>query len=202
MNALNISLSPGIDFNNNQQQYVTEKAYNTEPRYITASINQTTYSMTIRVAYVITPNLTVEYWGQPYISTGEYTEFKRITEASAENYADRFHTFTDSEIEYKTEIDPETSEIVNSWYDVDENTDGTVDYSFSNPNFNFAQFRSNMVLRWEYSPGSTLFLVWTQNRNDFASVHGDNSFSHLSQSLFDRTPHNIFLIKYTYRFRF
>lgn len=192
MNAINISVSPGVDLNDNQQQYVATTDFNNDPRYVTARIQQTTYNMTIRLSYVMTPNFTIEYWGQPYISTGEYSEFKRITQANAAEYTDRFHTFSDTEIAFDSELDQ---------YDVDEDSNGSVDYSFSNPNFNFAQFRSNMVLRWEYIPGSTLFLVWTQSKTDFAPTGEDNSFSHLSRSLFDKTPHNVFLIKYTYRFR-
>ena len=198
INALNITLSPGIDFNDNRQQYVTTTSFGDEPRYITARIKQTTYNMTIRLNYVITPNLTIEYWGQPFISNGEYSEFKKITQANAEEYSNRFHTFTGSEIAFEKAVDENDYDK----YLIDENRDGAVDYSIGNPDFNFAQFRSNMVLRWEYIPGSTLFMVWTQSKTDFASTDESNSFSRLSRSLFDRTPHNIFLIKYTYRFRF
>jgi hypothetical protein len=192
INAMNISLAPGIDFNGNRQQYVETTNFGNEDRYITARINQKTYSMTIRVNYVLTPNLTIEYWGQPFISTGEYSEFKRITEASAENYNDRFHTFSNNEISFNS---------ISGQYDIDENADNNVDYSINNPDFNFAQLRSNMVVRWEYIPGSTLFLVWTQNKTDFVPVGESNSFRNLSSSLFDKNAHNIFLIKYTYRFR-
>lgn len=192
INALNITVSPGIDWNDNRQQYVTTTDYNGDPRYITARIQQKTFNTTIRVNYVITPNLTLEYWGQPYISSGEYSEFKRITQHDAAEYTDRFHTFTENEIFFDSEI---------GQYDVDENSDSSIDYSFGDPDFNFAQLRSNMVLRWEYIPGSTLFVVWTQSKTDFVPVGEDNSFSHLSRSLFEKTPHNIFLIKYTYRFR-
>ena len=52
-------------------------------------------------------------------------------------------------------------------YDVDENGDGTVDYAIDNPDFNVRDFNSNLVLRWEYDPGSTLYLVWSQGRTDF-----------------------------------
>lgn len=192
-NALNVSVAPGYNFNGNRQQYVTTSSYNSEDRYITAAIKQTTYSMTVRLSYVITPDLTVEYWGQPYISSGEYYEFKRITEADAPEYNDRYHTFASNEIIFNSETNQ---------YDIDEDASGTTDYSFDNPDFNFVQFRSNMVIRWEYIPGSTLFLVWTQSRTDNVPIGESNSFSHLSRSLFEKTPHNIFLIKYTYRFRF
>ena len=50
----------------------------------------------------------------------------------------------------------------NDVYAIDENLDGTIDYSFENPDFSYVQFNSNLVLRWEYIPGSELFLVWSQ----------------------------------------
>jgi hypothetical protein len=42
---------------------------------------------------------------------------------------------------------------------VDENLDGLTDYSFGDPNFNFMQFRSNIVAPWEYKADSELYLV-------------------------------------------
>jgi hypothetical protein len=203
INALNISMAPGIDWTDNRQQYVDNVDYNGESRYITARIKQTTLSATIRVNYVITPNLTIELWAQPFVASGKYSEFKRIMQADAEDYEDRFHTFIkDEEIFYQEDIDSETGKVVNSWYDIDEDANGTVDYSIGNPNFNFAQLRSNMVLRWEYIPGSTLFLVWTRSNSDNDFSMKRDGVWYKFDGLLDRTPHNIFLIKYTYRFRF
>ena len=150
--------------------------------------------MEIRFSYSINPNLSLQFWGQPFVTTGEYTAYKRITDSKATRYTDRFHTFTADEIAF--------DETENQYY-VDENQDGVTDYQIYNPNFNFLQFRSNAVLRWEYKPGSTLFLVWTQERTDnpqFAA--NDNSLGGITQNLFAITPSNMFLIKYTYRFIF
>ncbi len=138
-----------------------------DPRYLTAQINQATYRLEIRINYNINPNLTITYWGQPFVTQGDYAVFKRITDSKADSYSNRYHTFTDDEISF--------NEVDNLYY-IDENKDGTTDYEIYNPNFNFLQFRSNAVLRWEYKPGSALFLVWTQNSSDnlpFAAV--DNS---------------------------
>ena len=163
---------------------------NNNDRYIVAKIDQTTYNMSLRVTYMVTPNLSVQYWGQPFAASGSYSNFKRITNPSAENYNDRF-TLLNDRISYNAS---------NEEYLVDEDGDfNPTDYTIGNPNFNFVQFRSNMVLRWEYIPGSTLFLVWTQGRTDSPTID-DNSFNHLYNGLFDKVPHNIFLIKYTYRF--
>ena len=83
---------------------------------------------------------------------------------------------------------------------MDENKDGIADYTFRNPDFNFGQFRSNFVIRWEYTPGSTLFLVWSQDRTESQPWNDRNGLGDLSQDLFSVKPYNIFLLKFTYRF--
>ena len=84
-------------------------------------------------------------------------------------------------------------------FEVDEDLDGTTDFRFYDPDFSFVQFRSNLVLRWEYIPGSELYLVWSQ---DLATVgeFGEALVPTLRRGLLDATPQNIFLIKATYRF--
>ena len=82
---------------------------------------------------------------------------------------------------------------------VDENRDGTLDYSFPDPDFNFLQFRSNLVIRWEYKPGSSLFLVWSQGRTGYLPI-GEYTMMDNMQEMFDVYPHNVFLIKFSYGF--
>jgi len=67
------------------------------------------------------------------------------------------------------------------------------------PDFNFKSLRGNAVFRWEYMPGSTLFLVWTQQRIDFVQ-DGSFDFNRDAKALFDRDSDNIFLAKLTYYF--
>ena len=98
-------------------------------------------------------------------------------------------TFGDDQINYIQD---------NETYNFDENRDGVTDYSIDNPNFKVFQFKSNFVARWEYTPGSTLFLVWSQNRDDCITdgpFQFRQDFRHL-ESIF---PHNVFLLKFTYR---
>lgn len=77
---------------------------------------------------------------------------------------------------------------------------GAADYAFANPDFNFREFRSNLVLRWEYVPGSALYVVWSQGRT---SVLGDGSFDlgRGFDDLFGLHPHNVFLVKFSYCFQ-
>ena len=84
-------------------------------------------------------------------------------------------------------------------WDVDEDRDGETDYAFGDPDFAFVQFRSNLVVRWEYIPGSEIFLVWSQGINGIGDP--DNDFgSIIDKQLFSARPQNTFLLKATYRF--
>ena len=65
------------------------------------------------------------------------------------------------------------------------------------PDRNWTSFNSNLVLRWEYRPGSTLFLVWTQSRGTYDNL-GDFKFRRDWDNLFDTVPGNTFLIKANY----
>ncbi len=64
--------------------------------------------------------------------------------------------------------------------------------------FNFKFFNSNMVVRWEYKPGSTLFLVWNQGRDDFEPTMGNRNIRGDFKRLFNAYPRNTFLVKASY----
>jgi hypothetical protein len=72
-------------------------------------------------------------------------------------------------------------------------------FPIANPGgFNVKQFNSNLVLRWEYRPGSTLYVVWSQGRDDFEPQQGNRSIKGDFDRLFDAYPRNTFLIKASY----
>ena len=190
INSLAISFSPDYSITNNELQYVSEQAITNDPRYIFARINQKTASFTFRINYTFTPELSLEYYGQPFVSAGKYTEFKRVTSPKADRFRDRYNNFSTQELSFSKE---------NNSYSIDEDHDGKSDYSFDNPDFNFQQFRSNLVLRWEYRPGSTLFFVWSQGRTNSVS-NGSFDYDRDMRDLFGVTPHNVFLIKFSYWF--
>lgn len=186
-NAITISMSPSFNSNKNQMQYVATTNANGKNEYIVGAIDQTSVRVVMRMTYMITPNLSVQYYGQPFGTSGSYSNFKAITDSRARAYANRF-----------VALSPALS-LTDNEYSVDQNNDGNTDYSFGRPDFNFGQFRSNMVLRWEYIPGSTFFLVWARERNGaFYDSHPDHSNYSFD---FNQKGHNIFLMKFTYRFR-
>ena len=169
-------------------QYVDQQVHSGQTDYIFARINQTTLSASLRVNYNITPDLSIQYWGQPFLSSGKYSEFKKITNARADDYNDRFSIFTGSNISY----DPSAAQ-----YTIYDSL-GKELYHFNQPDFNVKDFLSNMVIRWEYLPGSTIYLVWSQTRNQSVSDGNFNLHSDLA-SLFDNKPYNVFLLKLSFR---
>ena len=190
--AFNLSLEPDYSYFRNELQYVntvvaTGGGGGTK-KYIVGKIDQKTISLTVRFNLSLTPDLSVQFYGMPFISAGKYDRFKLITEPRAKKWEDRYQLFEESQLEYL-----EGEEI----YLVDENGDGVNDYSFANPDFNFLQFRANLVLRWEYRPGCTLFLVWSQGRTE-AARNGLMDFNRDIDRLFSSHPDNVFLIKLSY----
>lgn len=190
LKTLRIDLAPGFYKSKDEMQYVTQKDFGNNKRYIFGQIDRNTLNMSVRINYNITPDLTIQYWGQPFVATGKYSDFKHITNSKADEVSDRFQFYTTSQISFD-----EADEI----YRIDENLNNTADYSFHKPDFNVKEFLSNLVLRWEYQPGSTLYLVWSQTRSGFKN-DGAFDFSRDFEGLFNENPHNIFLLKFSYRF--
>ena len=174
-----ISLGGRLSRNLDDRQWV-RRIDTDAPNYLFARIEQTTVGLTARMDYAFTPNLSLQVYAQPFVGSGSYREFKRVADPRAERHADRFEA-----LEVRLEGDRYLTEL-----------DGSP-VSFGKPDFSFRQFRSNTVLRWEYSPGSALYLVWSQGRNhstrtgrfDFDSDLGD---------LFGVMPDNIFMLKFNY----
>ncbi|MHC1731364.1 MAG: DUF5916 domain-containing protein [Bacteroidales bacterium] len=194
VNTLTISIEPEWSRTKNSLQYVTTQSLTSgvyTPRYIFGSIDQKILSMSLRVDYNITPDLTIQYWGQPFFGSGKYSEFKRVTDPVADKFTDRTETFNPGQIEY---LSGDNS------YNVDENQDSWVDYTFRNPDFTVSEFLHNLVVRWEFLPGSTAYIVWSQTR-EYSTGDGMFDFGSQADALFANTkPHNVFLVKLSWRF--
>ena len=193
-----LSLSPSLDVDNTAQQYVTAV---TDPavapefagtRYVFGRLAQKTLSMDTRVNMTFTPNLTLEMFAQPFLSSGHYTSFKEFAEVKSR----RMNFFgRDNGSTVVQNTDPETGAIS---YTIDPDGAGTAaPFVVDNPDFNVRSLRGTGVLRWEYRPGSTLYFVWTQERNGFDQF-GNFNFGRDRSALFRDRPTNIFQIKGTY----
>ena len=188
--ALNLWLLPTYSENFNELQYIATRNSAGAPRYIFGRIEQKTLAMTVRLNYSLTPDLSIQFYGQPFASSGKYARFKQITDSRARDYDARYRLFSENELFYD-----EAARL----FRVDESGDGIPDYSFGRPDFSFLQLRSNLVVRWEYRPGSALYLVWSQGRTG-ALQETDFSFGRDMGNLFGLHPHNVFLVKFSYAF--
>jgi len=185
-----LSMSFNIEYANlfDRTQYVTETSFGNDARYILGRIQNKTLTTTLRLNYSFTPDISLQFYGQPFISKGRFTDLNFVTNSLGRSINDRIAVYDNQQLTF-----------VNDSYLIDENRDGNTDYSFGNPDFSFVQLQTNLVARWEYIPGSELFLVWARG-----SVGSADPMNDLLDSVSDqvfRTPANdTFLIKLTYRF--
>ncbi len=185
LNTLKFSMSVNYSGNKDNLQYVDTKSVGNESRYILGKIDQHTLSATFRIDYNITPELSIQYYGSPFASVGKYSDFKAVTNPRDVNYEHRFSVLSPV--------------LNNNNYTVSENGSSHVAYTFSNPDFNFDQFRSNFVFRWEYRPGSQIYFAWSQDRTNYITP-GYNSVSDALGNIKNIFPKSVFLIKLNYWF--
>jgi hypothetical protein len=133
-----------------------------------AHLRRKTASINARVDYTVSPDLSIQLYASPFVSKGTFSNVRELLDPRADRYQDRFQTYGDTAVT-------------------------------NNPGgFNFKQFRSNFVVRWEYRPGSTLFVVWTQGREDPEGAQGTRSVMGDFGRLFTQHPDNTFLVKVSY----
>jgi hypothetical protein len=139
--------------------------------YTFAHLEQKTLSLTWRLDYTFTPTATIQVYASPFISKGTYSDVRELSaKPRAATYAARYQPYGDPAVT-------------------------------SDPGgFNFQQFRSNIVFRWEYRPGSRLFLVWSEGRGASSDLEGHRGFGGDLGHLFDQRSNDTFLVKLSYWF--
>jgi hypothetical protein len=153
--------------------------------YLFGELDQKTLSASFRLNWTFTPYLTWQIYAQPLISTGHYTNLKELKRARSYDFL--IYGEEGSTIDYDS-------------YTIDPDGNGPMDsFQIDKPDFNIHSFRLSAVLRWEFAPGSTLYLVWTQNR-----FEDDNSYrwrpGRSLQTLSSLKPDNILMLKMSYWF--
>jgi hypothetical protein len=188
-----ISLGPTLSWNRDAAQYVDQEDFAGRTHYYFGHLRQTTVALTTRANYTVSPSLSFQLYAEPFVSAGRYTGLEEAVRPHAAAFVQRFHRLGPSEIRY---------DAADEVYRVA--VDGTPDaVSFGQPDFNFKQLHSTAVLRWEYRPGSTIFVVWSQSRTGSDSAGSFRFRRDFGQLLgFDRASgvpaDNVFLIKVSY----
>ena len=172
--SVTLGLGPSLSRQQSDMFYVDQASTSATPHYVVSRINWTTRALTARLDVAFAPNFTFQLYAQPFLSSASYRDFKEVVDPRAGVYANRFRRFTPVRVgdEFQADLDG----------------DGLPDVRFDDPAFNVKRFRSNAVFRWEYRPGSTVFVVWSQGRD--AEDGGP--------PLFRIAPENVFLVKWSY----
>lgn len=150
-------------------------------RYVFAGIDQKTFGVTVRANHTFTPTFSVQLYAQPFTSAGSYAGFLDVADVGAEPFGDRFRA-----LEGVSRDDGTVT--------VDEDGDGSADLEFADPDFNVREMNANLVARWEYRPGSTMFFVWSQSRDSFGADPEFRLADDLGD-LFAAESRNVFLVK-------
>lgn len=193
--TLTVTLGPDYVADNYNAQWITSysdisatETFNR--RYIFANLKQSTFSANIRADWILTPRLSVQLYLQPYISSGSYNNFKYLERSKSYDfvtYGSKGSTVT-----------KETMDDGSSYFKLDTDGAGTSQAKIVwNPDFNYISLRGNAVLRWEYMPGSALYLVWTQSREE-VEPSGEFELGRSMNRIMAIRPDNIFMVKLTY----
>lgn len=156
------------------------------PYYVMGHMSQETYGLTMKLQVNVTPDISLQLYGSPFTSTATFSDFNVADNTTSSTYSERY-----------IPIDPASLKLSNNIYSVEK--EGVPVFNFRKPDFSFNEFRSNVVARWEYLPGSTLFFVWEHRMSDRASSvingWGDNL-----DRMFGLPARNTFMIKVNYWF--
>jgi hypothetical protein len=189
---VSLSVSPGLEVVHTPRQWVANiddplMTATFGHRHLFASMDEKILSAEIRLNWIFSPKISFQVFLQPLIAVGAYSQFKELARPAANSY--NFYG------EYGSTIVRE-----GDGYTVDPDGSGPApEFTIADPDFNFKSLRGTVVFRWEYRPGSTLYFVWTQNRQDYANP-GEFNFGRDLGDLVSAAGDNIFMLKATYRF--
>lgn len=181
---LDVYLGPRWSMRTDPFQYVeetTDQAGNSH--VVMARIREQGAAMTVRVNWTLSPRLSLQAYAQPYIATGRYAQLKDMTAPGAAAYRDRF-----------TSLEGGGLSLMDGTYTATSNGNT---FSFRRPDFDFRELRSNVVMRWEYRPGSSVFAIWSHGRSSSGN-DGRFALGRNLDALGDSDGENVFMVKANY----
>ena len=197
--TLHLSLSPSYYTSRGPVQYVGSRTDATAVatygnRYLFAQIDQRTLDLTTRLNVTVTPTLSLQLYAQPFIATGDYRRFKELLAPRTVDYL----TYGETPGSVQRDSSDARGQLLGHTVDPD-GAGPRPSMWIANPDFSSRSLRGNGVLRWEYRPGSTLYLVWTQNCSAYGSDATFNASQDVRQLCQGRS-NNVFAVKANYWF--
>ncbi|MGH7521353.1 MAG: DUF5916 domain-containing protein [Gemmatimonadales bacterium] len=195
-----VSLGPSIGQQNTGFQFVDTYSDSTDTqffgtRYVFAHLEQNSVSMNTRLNVTFSPTLTLELFLQPLIASGDYTRYNIFAAPRSSRRLEYQRDFGT----YRRTLASDPKDPATILLDADTDTlSGAETFRFPDPSFTFRSLRGNAVLRWEYRPGSTLFVVWTRSSQIDDLPRGQIDLGSDVGDLFQGPAENIFLVKVSY----
>ena len=188
--ALTVAVGPALMKASRVAQWVTSVEDAALPsdlagHYVFSGFEQSEIALTARVNWIFSPRLSLQLYAQPLVSRGSYAGFKELERARSFD----FLVYGPGQVAFDAATDT---------YTVDPGRGGSGPFTFENPDFNFKSLRLNTVLRWEWRPGSALYAVWTQARENSMNP-GRSDLGGDLDDLFASPSTNVFEVKATIR---
>lgn len=191
-----VSVGPQVRRTSSTQQYVTSRDDTTSTgffgrRYVMSDLRQDDLALNTRLNVTFTPTLSLELFAQPLISNVQYDRFKEFD-------APRSTRKSVYGVDRGTIAPVRDGGTVTGYLIDPDGTGAAPSFTLANPDFSYRALRGNAVLRWEYLPGSTVYLVWTQNRDSFEPFSEGPGLGSSWRALRSAPANNVFLIKFSY----
>lgn len=197
-----IQLSPSFTHQRDNTQYAASTAaVPFEPtfgrRYLFADVDRRQLAIEARMDLAFSPNLTLQLFVQPFVASGDFLTYKQLSEPGSFRF-DRFEEGTVVETPEGVVCQGgRTCEGESHLRYLDFEGDGATDYSFQDKDFNFRSLIVNAVLRWEFTRGSRLFVVWQRFQDERDPV-GNFSLGRDLDALRAAPTENVFSVKVDY----
>jgi hypothetical protein len=193
---VSLSLGPNFHFMDDTWAWITtmEDASNQE-QYIFSGLKLAQTTMTFRADITLSTTLSLQAYAQAFIMGADYFDYRRVDDPTQDDFSRRFQELPDHLLSFD-------GNGALSGVDIDQ--DGIIDYlpiSYVYSDFNYSELTSNIVLRWEYSTGSVMYLVWSRGASDYDPAYRYDPGEDLG-SLLNLEADNIFLIKVNKLFHF
>jgi hypothetical protein len=183
---LALSIGPAFDWTTNAWQYVASPVVAERARHVLGRLDQSTVSMTARVDVAFSPRLTLQLYAQPFASRGLFGGYREVVAPRADRVADRTRALAEGAV---------TSVPAGLRIDFGDGIATVAD-----PAYRVRDLNANVVLRWEYHPGSRLYVVWTQERHASPALDAPFAPAREIADVLDARPTNVFLVKLSHWF--
>jgi hypothetical protein len=180
-------LGARLELLGDDRQFVESARVNGRNEYLVGRLRQTTAALTLRANRTFTPTLSLQLYAEPFVSIGRYTGYRRVLDPAASSQREQFEDLSASQVSLNGDL-----------LAADLDGDGSQETTTDRPDFTVVSLQANLVARWEFLPGSTLFVVWQHRRSDDV-VRGDLNVGEGWRMIGNAAAENILQVKVSYR---